>query len=63
LSDFGEMTVGGSVADSVATCIGVGLSIDERYCVRTHPRSWVIGSDTSNQMPSRLTTCNSVPGR
>ena len=65
LLDFGEVgaTVRGSVLDSVATCAGIGRSIDERYCARTQPRSWVTGSDTSDQMPSLLTICNSVPGR
>src|SRR6476469_1982644 len=64
LLDFGEggATVSGSVADSVATCAGVGLSIDERYCARTQLRSWVKGYDNSNQMQSVMKTCNSVPG-
>ena len=53
--DFGEAALvdGGSVVDSSAAWLEVAPD-EERYSSRTQPCSWVIGSDTRNQLPSRL---------
>jgi len=61
--DFGEAALvdGGSVVDSSAAWLEVAPD-EERYSSRTQPCSWVIGSDTRNQLPSRLITCKFVPG-
>ena len=61
--DFGEAALvdGGSVVDSSAVCVAAP-PIEARYSSRTQPCSWVIGSDTRTQLPSRRTTCKFVPG-
>ena len=53
--DFGEAALvdGGSVVDASAAWLEVAPD-EERYSSRTQPCSWVIGSDTRNQLPSRL---------
>lgn len=62
--DVGEPAVAGtaSVVDSSAAWVELGPSREARYFSRTQPRSWVTGSDTYTQLPSRLMTCKSVPG-
>lgn len=61
--DFAPALVdGGSVVDSSAACVEPAPPTEARYSSRTQPCSWVIGSDTSTQLPSRRTTCKFVPG-